>query len=131
MGRRAFLAGTAGALAGAGCRRERRGTLVLRLSPLQSALRIKLPAALPYLFTGVKLSVAYAFIGVIASEFILSGEHPERVVHKAIERMLPKDSPLARRQMKHLFVYAGDKHPHSAQQPQTVDFASMNEKNAR
>jgi NitT/TauT family transport system permease protein len=48
--------------------------LVLRLSPLQSALRIKLPAALPYLFTGVKLSVAYAFIGVIASEFILSGE---------------------------------------------------------
>jgi NitT/TauT family transport system permease protein len=47
--------------------------LVMRLSPWRSALRIKLPAALPYLFTGVKLSVAYAFIGVIASEFILSG----------------------------------------------------------
>jgi NitT/TauT family transport system permease protein len=47
--------------------------LVMKLSPWQSALRIKLPAALPYLFTGVKLSVAYAFIGVIASEFILSG----------------------------------------------------------
>lgn len=46
---------------------------VLRLSPWQSAMRVKLPAALPYLFTGVKLVVAYAFIGVIASEFILSG----------------------------------------------------------
>jgi large subunit ribosomal protein L13 len=66
-----------------------------------------------------------------SAEFILSGEHPERVVHKAIERMLPKDSPLARRQMKHLFVYNGDKHPHEAQQPKTVDFAAMNEKNAR
>lgn len=46
---------------------------VLRLTPWQSAVRVKLPAALPYLFTGVKLVVAYAFIGVIASEFILSG----------------------------------------------------------
>jgi NitT/TauT family transport system permease protein len=46
---------------------------VLRLTPWQSAMRVKLPAALPYLFTGVKLVVAYAFIGVIASEFILSG----------------------------------------------------------
>ena len=66
-----------------------------------------------------------------SAEFILSGEHPERVVHKAIERMLPKDSPLARRQMKHLFVYAGAEHPHSAQQPKPVDFAAQNEKNAR
>jgi len=66
-----------------------------------------------------------------SAEFILSGEYPERVVHKAIERMLPKDSPLARRQMKHLFVYAGAEHPHIAQQPKTVDFASMNVKNAR
>jgi len=66
-----------------------------------------------------------------SAEFILSGEHPERVVHKAIERMLPKDSPLARRQMKHLFVYANAEHPHTAQQPKTVDFASMNVKNAR
>ena len=47
--------------------------LVMRLSPWRAALHIKLPATLPYLFTGVKLSVAYAFIGVIASEFILSG----------------------------------------------------------
>ncbi|MEL3892911.1 ABC transporter permease [Ferrovibrio sp. MS7] len=43
------------------------------MPPLSVALRIKLPSALPHLFTGVKLSVAYSFIGVIASEFILSG----------------------------------------------------------
>ncbi|WP_231585022.1 ABC transporter permease [Burkholderia sp. 9120] len=49
------------------------GAQVMRLSPWRSALHVKLPATLPYLFTGVKLSVAYAFIGVIASEFILSG----------------------------------------------------------
>lgn len=44
-----------------------------RMSPMAVALKIKLPSALPHLFTGVKLSVAYSFIGVIASEFILSG----------------------------------------------------------
>jgi NitT/TauT family transport system permease protein len=43
------------------------------MSRLSRALLIDLPAAAPYLFTGVKLSVAYSFIGVIASEFILSG----------------------------------------------------------
>ena len=44
-----------------------------RMSRLKTALMIELPAAAPYLFTGIKLSVAYSFIGVIASEFILSG----------------------------------------------------------
>ncbi|MEJ0010551.1 MAG: 50S ribosomal protein L13 [Alphaproteobacteria bacterium] len=66
-----------------------------------------------------------------SAEHILSGAYPDRVLHKAIERMLPKDSPLARRQMKHLFVYNGGEHPHSAQSPKTIDFAAMNEKNAR
>ena len=45
----------------------------MRLSPPAATLRIRLPAAAPYLFTGIKLVVAYAFIGVIAAEFILSG----------------------------------------------------------
>jgi NitT/TauT family transport system permease protein len=45
-----------------------------RMGRADTALRIKLPAAAPYIFTGVKLAVAYSFIGVIASEFILSGE---------------------------------------------------------
>ncbi len=44
-----------------------------RLDPLTTALRISLPAAAPHLLTGVKLAVAYSFIGVIASEFIMSG----------------------------------------------------------
>ena len=46
---------------------------VLRMGRVRTALQIRLPAAAPYLLTGVKLSVAYSFIGVIASEFILSG----------------------------------------------------------
>jgi NitT/TauT family transport system permease protein len=45
---------------------------ILRLSPADAALRITLPSAAPYIVTGVKLAVAYAFIGVIGSEFILS-----------------------------------------------------------
>lgn len=45
---------------------------VLRMSPVAAALRVQLPAIAPHLFTGVKLAVAYAFIGVIAAEFILS-----------------------------------------------------------
>ncbi len=45
---------------------------VHRLSPVTTALTLQLPAAAPYLFTGVKLSVSYGFIAVIAAEFILS-----------------------------------------------------------
>ena len=46
---------------------------VHRMSPLREVLLITLPSAAPHLFTGLKLSFAYAFIGVIAGEFILSG----------------------------------------------------------
>jgi NitT/TauT family transport system permease protein len=45
---------------------------VHRLSRIGTAVTLQLPAAAPYLFTGVKLSVSYAFIAVIAAEFILS-----------------------------------------------------------
>ncbi len=62
---------------------------------------------------------------------VLAGKHPERVLEKAVERMLPKESPLARKQLGKLRVYAGPDHPHAAQQPQTVDFKSMNRKNTR
>jgi NitT/TauT family transport system permease protein len=50
-----------------------RSARAMRLTALQAALRVRIPAAAPYLFTGLKLVVAYAFIGVIAAEFILSG----------------------------------------------------------
>ncbi|MCW5695526.1 MAG: 50S ribosomal protein L13 [Bauldia sp.] len=61
---------------------------------------------------------------------ILEGKHPERIVEKAVERMMP-DGPLARRQLKNLRVYAGAEHPHSAQQPETVDVGALSPKNKR
>ena len=61
---------------------------------------------------------------------ILDGKHPERVVHKAVERMISR-SPLGRRQMTKLHVYAGAEHPHEAQKPQVLDVAAMNPKNKR
>jgi large subunit ribosomal protein L13 len=61
---------------------------------------------------------------------ILEGRFPERVVEKAVERMLP-EGPLGRRQLKNLRVYAGGVHPHEAQQPQPFDVKSRNAKNAR
>ena len=60
---------------------------------------------------------------------LLDGRFPERVLHQAVERMMPKDSPLARRQMKHLHIYAGAEHKHEAQQPETIDVAALNPKN--
>ena len=62
---------------------------------------------------------------------ILDGAHPERVVQKAVERMLPKESPLARAQMRKLHVYAGTEHTHVAQKPEVFDIAAMNPKNKR
>jgi large subunit ribosomal protein L13 len=50
---------------------------------------------------------------------------------KAVERMLPKESPLARAQLTHLRVYAGADHPHAAQSPEVIDFKGMNLKNVR
>lgn len=62
---------------------------------------------------------------------ILDGKYPERVIQKAVERMMPKESPLARAQMKKLHVYAGTEHKHDAQQPEMLDLAARNEKNKR
>jgi NitT/TauT family transport system permease protein len=45
---------------------------VLQLGPAATVRSVTLPYAAPYLFTGVKLAVAYAFIGVIGAEFIMS-----------------------------------------------------------
>ncbi len=61
---------------------------------------------------------------------ILESKHPERVLQKAVERMLPR-GPLARKQIKNLKVYAGPEHPHTAQNPVTLDVAALNPKNAR
>ena len=61
---------------------------------------------------------------------ILEGRFPERVVTKAVERMMP-GGPLTRQQMTNLRVYAGAEHPHEAQQPEVIDLASKNRKNTR
>lgn len=61
---------------------------------------------------------------------LLEGRFPERVVQKAIQRMLPK-GPLARAQLKKLYVYAGSEHPHEGQKPKVLDIASRNPKNKR
>ena len=62
---------------------------------------------------------------------ILGGKFPERILEKAVERMLPKESPLARAQMTHLRIFAGPEHTHEAQQPETIAFAGLNAKNVR
>lgn len=64
-------------------------------------------------------------------EKIIGGAHPQRVLTKAVERMMPKDSPLARRQMTNLKVYVGATHPHEAQSPQALDVGAMNPKNKK
>ena len=61
---------------------------------------------------------------------ILEGKHPERLVLKAVQRMLPR-GPLGRQQFKNLRVYVGPDHPHEAQRPETLDVASLNPKNVR
>ncbi len=61
---------------------------------------------------------------------LLEGKHPERVVEKAIERMVPR-GPLGREQMRKLHVYVGSEHPHEAQKPEVLDLAAMNPKNKR
>jgi large subunit ribosomal protein L13 len=60
----------------------------------------------------------------------LDSKHPERLLVKAVERMVPRTA-LGRRQMRKLMVYAGTEHPHVAQQPQALDVGSLNRKNKR
>ena len=59
---------------------------------------------------------------------VLEGRFPERVLEKAVERMIPR-GPLGRQQMRNLRIFAGSEHPHEAQNPEVVDIASRNRKN--
>ena len=61
---------------------------------------------------------------------IIEGAHPERVILKAVERMMPR-GPMGRQQFKNLRVYSGPEHPHEAQAPENLDVAAMNSKNKR
>ncbi|PHR93315.1 MAG: 50S ribosomal protein L13 [Robiginitomaculum sp.] len=89
--------------------------------------------------TGKKLSdkVYYRHSGYpgglkeVTAGKILEGRFPERVMRKAVQRMLPKESPLARQQLSNLHVYAGPEHKHEAQKPEVIDFGAFNPKNVR
>lgn len=59
---------------------------------------------------------------------ILGSKFPERVLMKAVERMVPR-GPLGRKQMTNLRIYGGATHPHEAQNPQKLDIQAMNSKN--
>jgi large subunit ribosomal protein L13 len=61
---------------------------------------------------------------------VIEGRFPERIVEKAVERMLPR-GPLGRQQLKNLRVYAGPEHPHAAQEPEKLDVAALSKKNVR
>ena len=65
-----------------------------------------------------------------SAKSILEGRFPERIVEKAVERMLPR-GPLGRVQLGNLRVYKGPDHPHAAQSPETLDVGAMNRKNKR
>ena len=64
----------------------------------------------------------------VTAEKVLDGRFPERVLEKAVERMVPR-GPLGRDQMRALHLYSGTEHPHAGTQPQPLDVASMNRKN--
>ena len=87
-------------------------------------------------FTGKKLGqkVYYKHTGYaggikgITAAKVLEGQFPERVLEKAVERMIPR-GPLGRQQMRNLRVFKGAEHDHAAQNPEVLDVASMNRKN--
>ena len=87
-------------------------------------------------FTGRKLQqkVYYHHTGYaggikgIRADKMLDGRFPERVLIKAVERMVPR-GPLGRQQMRNLRVFAGPNHPHGAQNPEVLNVAAMNSKN--
>ena len=87
-------------------------------------------------FTGNKLKnktyykhTGYAGgIKEITAAKVLEGRFPERVLEKAVERMIPR-GPLGRQQMRNLRIYKGAEHPHEAQNPEVLDIAAMSRKN--
>ena len=61
---------------------------------------------------------------------LIKGEFPERVLQKAIERMISR-TPLGRDQLRKLYIYKGENNPHHGQKPEVMDIASLNPKNSK
>ena len=53
---------------------------------------------------------------------------PAESLKLAVKRMLP-GGPLGKKQLTKLKIYSGENHPHSAQNPQTIDLSELNNKN--
>src|SRR4051812_23503954 len=132
---------------------DAKGLVVGRLASLV-AMRLRgkhLPSFTPHMDDGDKVVIVNAdkvvltgrkrekklyhhytgYIGGIkerSAKSILEGKYPERIVMKAIERMLPR-GPLGRKQFGNLHVYKGPDHPHQAQQPAPLEVAGLNRKN--
>lgn len=89
-------------------------------------------------FTGRKLSQKFYYrhtgypggIKELRADHALDGRFPERVLEKAVERMVPR-GPLGRKQMRNLRIFAGTVHPHEAQNPTVLDVAALSPKNKR
>ena len=64
----------------------------------------------------------------VTADKILDGRFPERILEKAVERMIPR-GPLGRQQMRNLRIFSGTAHPHEAQNPEVLDIAAMSRKN--
>ena len=87
-------------------------------------------------FTGNKLKqkIYYKHTGYVGglkevtAAKVLEGRFPERVLEKAVERMIPR-GPLGRDQMRALHLYNGTEHPHGGQNPEVLDVAAMSRKN--
>lgn len=87
-------------------------------------------------FTGKKLDqkVYYRHTGYpggikgVTAGKVLEGRFPERVLEKAVERMIPR-GPLGRQQMRNLRIFSGAEHDHAAQNPEFLDIAARNRKN--
>ena len=87
-------------------------------------------------FTGRKLTqkLYYKHTGYpgglkeVRADKILEGKFPERILEKAVERMIPR-GPLGRQQMRNLRIFKGAEHPHAAQNPEVLDVAALNRKN--
>ncbi|MEH3105943.1 MAG: 50S ribosomal protein L13 [Sphingomonas fennica] len=65
--------------------------------------------------------------GITAAK-VLESRFPERVLEKAVERMIPR-GPLGRQQMRNLRLFSGAEHDHAAQNPEVLDVAALNRKN--
>ena len=63
-----------------------------------------------------------------SAKSIFEGRFPERILEKAVERMLPR-GPLGRKQLGNLRVYPGAEHPHEAQKAEVFDVGALNRKN--